>query len=236
MKKLITTGFVLSTLLGTTPQISTLTTIPNTNPKIHHENNLQKWKATPEDFAYIKKYFKTKTVQEIQKLKENLLSAIDLKNDVVTFDKSKLNQKIWDLKIYQIITTNEYLQVLNWYYKNKWLVFDKKGKAHFNSPVLNNSKYKNSNDWWIESYVYWFGYWRLHLSSNAIESITEGGTTVTEIAEQIIAAAPYLGPIALVIAGWVTANIAGLRAYDRGSGAWVAYLAMIPIPVGFGSN
>ncbi|WP_342253986.1 hypothetical protein [Spiroplasma endosymbiont of Zeiraphera isertana] len=233
MKKLIASGFVLATLLGTTPQISSLTTV---NTKINNENNLQKWTPTPEDFEYIEKYFKTKTVQEIKELKENLLSAMGLKNDVVTFDKSKLNQKIWDLKIYQIITSDEYLRVLNWYYKNKMIIFDTQGKAHFNSPLLNNRKYKYGSDWWIESYVSWFGYWRLHLSSSAIESITEGGTTVTEIAEQIIEAAPYLGPFALVIAGWVTANIAGLKAYDKGLRAWVAYFAMIPVPVGFGSN
>lgn len=237
MKKLIATGFVLSTLLGTTPQISTLTTT-NTNSKIHSENKIQKWTPTPEDFEYIDKYFKSKTVQEIQELKENLLSAIGLKNDVVTFDKSKLNQNIWDLKIYQIITSDEYLKTLNWYYQYKLLTFDEQGKAHFNFPLLSNSKYKyESNiDWWIESHVYWFGYWRLHLSSSAIETIAEGGTSVTEIAEQIIEAAPYLAPVALVIAGWVTANVAGLKVYDYGRGAWVAYLAMIPVPVGFGSN
>ncbi|MBP1525509.1 MAG: hypothetical protein H9Q67_03250 [Spiroplasma ixodetis] len=39
MKKLIASGFVLATLLGTTPQISNLTVV---NTKIHNENNLKK--------------------------------------------------------------------------------------------------------------------------------------------------------------------------------------------------
>lgn len=232
MKKLIATGFVLSTLLGTTPQISTLVTTTNLKPK--NINDSQKWTTTPEDFEYIEKYFKTKTVQEIQELKENLLSAISLKNDVVVFDKSKLNQKIWDLKIYQIITSDEYLQVLNWYYKNKIIIFDEQGKAHFNTPLFKNLKIDGI---WFETYIYWFGYCRLHFSSSAIESITEGGTTVTEIAQQIIEAAPYLGAVALLIAGWVTTNIAGLRAYDYGKGSWVAFHVAAPvIPLGYGSN
>ncbi|WP_425381808.1 hypothetical protein [Spiroplasma endosymbiont of Polydrusus pterygomalis] len=231
MKKIMATGFVLTILLGTSPQIRTLTVA---NTKINHKNNLQDWTPTPENFKYIEKYFKTKTVQEIQELKENLLSAIGLKNYLVTFDKTKLNQKMWDLKIYQIITSDEYLQVLNWYYKNKIIIFDEQGKAHFNILLFKNL---NIDGIWFETYIYWFGYCRLHFSSNTIASITEGGTTITEIAEQIIEVAPYLGPVALLIAGWVTANIAGLRAYDYGKGSWVAFHVAAPvIPLGYGSN
>ncbi|WP_425381338.1 hypothetical protein [Spiroplasma endosymbiont of Polydrusus pterygomalis] len=228
MKKLIVSSFVLSTLLATTPQINTLTTV---NTKIHHENNLQKWTPTPEDFQYIEKYFKTKTVQEIQELKENLLSAIGLKNDVVTFDKTKLNQKIWDLKIYQIITSDKYLQVLNWYYKNKIIIFDEQGKAHFNFFL---SKKVNESSWWIESYAYWFGYWRLHLSSSAIEVFINHSAEATEIAEQL-AEVPFINVGAVAIAAILTANAAMLKSYDYGRGAWMGWYILIPC-MGFGSN
>ncbi len=228
MKKIITTSFVLTTLLGTTPQISTLRV---RHTKINNKNNLQKWTPTPEDFEYIEKYFKTKTVQEIQELKQNLLSAIGLKNDVVTFDKTKLNKKIWDLKIYQIITSDQYLQVLNWYYKNKIIIFDEQGKAHFNSFL---SKKVNESSWWIESYAYWFGYWRLHLSSSAIEAFIDHSAEATEIAEQL-AAVPFINVGAVAIAAILTANAAVLKSYDHGRGAWMGWYILIPC-MGFGSN
>lgn len=230
MKKLIATGVVLSTLLGTTPQISILTTA---NTKIHNENNFKKWTPIPEYFEYIEKYFNSKTEQEKQELKENLLSAISLKKDVVTFDKSKLNQKIWDLKIYQIIISDEYLKILNLYYKDKLLTFDEQGKAHFNFSTLEKVKI---NGIWYETHWYWFSIAELHFSSEVIENITDGGLSVTEIAVMIIEAFPPAAPAAIVIATFITINIVGLRAYDYGRGAWMQlYLFTIPTFV-FGSN
>ncbi|WP_308150292.1 hypothetical protein [Spiroplasma sp. AdecLV25b] len=230
MKKLIATGFVLSTLLGTTPQISTLTT--TSNLKTNNINNSQKLNLTPADFEYIKKYFSSKTEQEKQELKENLLSAISLKNDVVVFDKLKLNQKIWDLKIYQIITSYEYLKTLNWYYKNKILTFDEQGKAHFNFPLIQNVK----GNVWLESYWYWFGYCRLHLDSSAIEAFIDHSAEATEIAQQI-AEIPGLDIAAVAVAGIMTGYSFTLKSYDYGNGAWFAfYMPVIFIPLGFGSN
>lgn len=229
MKKNIANSFVLATLLGTTPQISILTTA---NTKLHNENNLQKWTPTPEDFEYIEKYFNFKTEQEKQELKENLLSAIGLKNDVVVFDKTKLNEKKWDLKIYQIITSDEYLKTLNWLYKNKMLTFDEQEKAHFNFPKIKNLKIDGI---WYETYWYWFGWAKLHLSSSKIEAFTDFGESTTEIAEQIIEVAPYLVPVALIIASVITANAAILKSYDYGNGAWLGLLWFIP-DMGFGSN
>ncbi|MBP1525564.1 MAG: hypothetical protein H9Q65_05580 [Spiroplasma ixodetis] len=230
MKKLIASGFVLAALLGTTPQISNLTVA---NTKINNENNLKKLNLTPTDIEYIEKYFNSKTEQEKQELKENLLGAIGLKNDVVTFDKTKLNQKIWDLKIYQIITSYEYLKTLNWYYKNKMLTFDEQGKAHFNTPLLQNFIKGNV---WLESYWYWFGYCRLHLDSSSIEAFIDGGAEATEIAQQI-AEIPGLDVAAVVIAGIITGYTFTLKSYDYGRGAWFAfYMPIIFIPLGFGSN
>lgn len=232
MKKLIASGFVLSTLLSTTPQICTLTT-STTNSKMHNVKDLQKLNLTPADIEYIEKYFNSKTEKEKQELKENLLSAIGLKNGSVVFDKTKLNQKMWDIKIYQIITSAEYLKTLNCYYQNKLLTFDVQGKAHFSFSLLKNFKI---DGFWVETQWYWFGFCRLHLSSSAIEAFTEGGLSVTEIAVMISEACPLLIPGALVIAGVITANIFLIRSYDYGRGAWMGlYGTIIPTFI-FGSD
>lgn len=60
MKKIIASSFVLATLLGTTPQISTLT-IATINLKTNNINNSQKLNLTPADFEYIEKYFNSKS-------------------------------------------------------------------------------------------------------------------------------------------------------------------------------
>lgn len=231
MKKLIASGFVLSTLLSTTPQICTLTT-STTNSKMHNVKDLQKLNLTPADIEYIEKYFNSKTEKEKQELEENLLSAIGLKNGSVVFNKTKLNQKMWDIKIYQIITSAEYLQTLNWYYQNKLLIFDAQGKAHFKFSLLKKLKIDGI---WYETYWYWFGWAKFHLSSSKIEAFTDFGESTTEIAQQITEACPLLAPVSLVIAGVITANAVILKSYDHGRGAWLGLLWFIP-DMGFGSN
>lgn len=75
----------------------------------------------------------------------------------------------------------------------------------------------------------------MHLSSSKIEAFTGFGESTTEIAEQIVEAVPYLAPVALIIAGVITANAMILKSYDYGKGSWLGLLWFIP-DMGFGSN
>ncbi|WP_375317849.1 hypothetical protein [Spiroplasma endosymbiont of Virgichneumon dumeticola] len=229
MKKFITSSLVLTTLLSTTPQITTLS-------KTNNIENLQyKEQHKSIDFDYVEKYFATKTEQEKQVLKENILGVISLANGAIVFDSAKLNKKIWDFKIYQIITSDEYLQVLHVYYQNKFLIFDEKGKASFNFATQ-AVKNLNIEGIWYETYWYWFSIAKLHFSSAIIEEFTEGGLSVAEIAAMISEACPPLSPAAFAIAAVITANAFILKAYDYGRGAWMElYLFTIPT-LKFGSN
>ncbi|WP_342262432.1 MULTISPECIES: hypothetical protein [unclassified Spiroplasma] len=110
-------------------------------------------------------------------------------------------------------------------------------RENYNKPIIIDSYQLKDSGVWFETYWYWFGYCRLHFSHNEIESLIEGGHSITELAQQIAEAFPPLAPVAVIIAGWVTLNLWGLNSYDYGNGAWVAFHLLQPeIPLGFGSN
>ncbi|WP_308149876.1 hypothetical protein [Spiroplasma sp. AdecLV25b] len=106
--------------------------------------------------------------------------------------------------------------------------FDKNNNINFEAK-------NNGASVWAESHWYWFGYWKLHFSHDAIETFGESGHGATEIAAAISLAFPPAAPAALAIAGVVLANIALLRSYDYGNGSWLGIYLLVP-DMGWGSN
>lgn len=168
--------------------------------------------------------FKNKSIIELKIMKENLINAISIKNQQILVDKNKLNQKIWNTSIYQLITSDKYTKSLALQLKMGLISFNKNKQIKFETQ-------NNEVNIWAESHWYWFGYWKLHFSHDGIDTLGESGHGAAAISLVF----PPAAPAALSIAGVVLANTALLRAYDYGNGSWLGIYLLVP-DMGWGSN
>lgn len=228
MKKLI----IISSTLVTVSSAGLQTTIATKQnvllPQVKNETQSQ--------FNYLQTVFNNKTVAEKAKLKQNLVSAISSENGTVVLHNNKLNPELWDPKVYEIITSKEYVATLNYFHQYKLDLFNDEVEVKNHSS---NIQQQNSiiSGMWIETYWYWFGYYRIHFSSMGISSLTEAGGFITELAPQIAATFPPAALVAVPLSLVVTSYWLILKSYDHGKGAWLGFHLLGPvIPVDFGSN
>ena len=229
MKKII----ILSSALVTVSSAGLQTTVATKQnvllPQVKNQTQSQ--------FNDLQTVFNSKTFVEKAKLKQNLVSAISLENGTVVLHNNKLNPELWDPKVYEIITSKEYLATLNYFHQYKLDLFNDENEVKNHNSNIQQQNALFSNDIWVETYWYWFGYFRVHFSSRDIDALTEAGGSITDLGQQIAAASPYAGLITLPIALVITSYVVVLKSYNYGNGAWIGFHLLGPvIPIDFGSN
>lgn len=104
-------------------------------------------------------YLKIANKNQATTYKDNLLSAISLKDHQVNFDLNKINKDLWnDEHIYNLISNPNYIKNLQLMYETGMLQFID-GKPQFSE----NDNYYGYSGIWAETKWYWFGYWKLHI-------------------------------------------------------------------------
>lgn len=167
--------------------------------------------------------------------KDNLLSAISLKDNQVNFDLNKIDKKLWnDDSIYNLISNPEYVKTLQSMYKLAKIQFIN-GKAQF----LENSDYYDYSGIWADWRWYWVIYWELHIGHVECQQILQWLNWVEVPMEAIEGLFEMVGGrvagIADLIGVYVKLNEQILRSFDRENGVWIGILGFIP-DVSFGSD
>lgn len=238
MKKVILTFLVTAVAsIGINQLISS--TNANNNIKIEESINLNQNDHLIEQLN--QEYYSRTNILN-QTIENNLINSIILLNNEITINYQNLKQELYSEIIYQTLLSFEYLNNLKTQYELKLISFDDNNHINFNNTKISNY----NSDIWTEYHWYWFAYWKLHLSHNAISKIIQtasslggiSGPLVTKIYEFIagLLSSAIAMATAVIFAGFIIISFAVLLGYsNNASGCWIGILGIIP-GVGWGSN
>lgn len=163
----------------TTPLISSFNSIATVSKKVEtlDDYKLEQKNKYHENFQW----YRSKSTNEISKLKNNLLNSLCLTNDTVILKKEMIDNHLWQEK-FELLMSEKYLNSLNFLFKINLLKFID------NQPVFKDKSFYNEvNGIWFESSWWWFGYWRMHFESDITQkiawTISNGGDVVSIISE-----------------------------------------------------
>lgn len=238
MKKIILTFLVTTVASIGINQLLNSTTV---DTKANITENLDINQNT-EIIEQLNHEYYTKSEAKNNLIKNNLINSITLSDEnIIIINYQNLLRNLYQEEIYQLILSSKFLDSLKILYETKVISFNSNSHINFDyqSKVLNN-------DLWTEYHWYWFAWWKLHLSYNAVTKIIAfvaslGGLSVSTIAKisEFIAGlitSVTAVVVAAVIAGFIVVSYAILLTYSNHiPGCWLGILGALP-GFGWGSN
>ncbi|MCL8210063.1 hypothetical protein [Spiroplasma attinicola] len=186
--------------------------------------------------------YNSRTNQLNQEMENNLVASITLINNQITINYQILNPKLYSKEVYQMILSKQYLENLKVQQQLNLVSFDSNNHINFNNSVIT---IQHNPNFWKEWHWYWFIYWKLHLSINAIDKIIDIGSKMSGSPGFISAASTiaatlitsgFAAVIAAIIAGFILRSIIILLVYSNSvKGCWLGIMGVVP-GVKWGSN
>lgn len=200
------------------------------------------WNKDDNKIAKLDQEYKTRTKKLNEEIKNNLVASITLINNQITINYQNLNPKLYSKDIYQMILSNQYLENLKTQSELNLIRFDHNNHINFNDDIMMT---KHNPNFWKEWHWYWFIYWKLHLSINAIDQIIDLGSKMCNSPSTITTASAIIAGLITTAVGAVIAGIMAifiiksiilLLVYSNTvKGCWLGVMEVIP-GINSGSN